>query len=137
MKRLLLRSSAVIAIVAVVALFATGSFSPASWVHRLRSAGRVGSAESSTLVPSAFERVWAQVTALLPGKSARPAGTRTVLLSEPVTILRSPGFAGANLEKGTAVDFIASEGRFVRVRHADAVITIPRSATVTGAFRVN
>jgi hypothetical protein len=72
-----------------------------------------------------------------PAAFATRDGDKTLVLAEPVQIIRGPAYDGTQLPKGTAVQLLAAEGNFLRVRYNQSVITIPRSAVFLGAYRIN
>ncbi len=99
---------------------------------------RVGTASGKALATGFLEA--ARENVVLPLASATAAalapspGTAPqvgfVVLSEPLVIIRGSGAAMTELPRGTRLHLVSSEGRFVRVQHAQYTMTIPRSATV-------
>ncbi len=57
----------------------------------------------------------------------------SVLLSEPVVIIQGSQAAASELPRGTRVQVLRADGRFVRVQHAHNTVTIPRTATLSSA----
>ncbi len=60
-----------------------------------------------------------------------------VLLAQPIVILRGNQFSGLQLPPGTRVEVLADEGESLRVRYAQSIITIPRSAIMKGVYARN
>lgn len=97
---------------------------------------------------AAFQTVAYSVAKLRHAVTGRPSaealeqmrkyGSATMLLNQPVLILRD-NFTDEKVElpKGTKVRLVSNEGRFVRVSHGDRVVTIPRSALVSGIAKTN
>jgi hypothetical protein len=84
------------------------------------------------------EAVRNTVTAVAPGLDpVDPAKTATVLLNQPVAVLEKDRGVWTELPEGTSVQVLGSQGRFVQVRHAERVITIPRSALQLGIVKTN
>jgi hypothetical protein len=59
-----------------------------------------------------------------------------LLLKEPVVIMHG-GDTSGSLPRGTAVALVKNEGKFIRVRHDQNVVTIPRSSVISGVARTN
>ena len=66
-----------------------------------------------------------------------PSGQSNLMLAERVVILYGPTAQYTELPAGTPVRLVADNGRFLQVSHAANVVTIPRSAAVGSAVRVN
>lgn len=61
-----------------------------------------------------------------------------LMLNQEVVVLKdSSGEQGFSLRKGTQVRLVANEGRFVRVSLGNKIVTVPRTALVTGIARTN
>lgn len=132
-----LRFSAVAAVACTVYLaqFVSpiGSVTPGE-----RSSLEAAGSPPSAPARSAFAALGDQVSEWVANVTGATAGHgKTLVLSEPITIIRGPAYDGAQLPKGTAVKLLATEGDFLRVRYLQSVIMIPRSATVAGAYRLN
>ncbi len=59
----------------------------------------------------------------------------TVLLNEPVVIIPGRDQAMESLPRGTQVKLVSSDGPFLRVGHAQEVVTVPKSVIVAGVSR--
>ena len=105
--------------------------------ERTAQAPAAGLSANAEPQQSTFETVGGRIANWIASVRGEPAKSATVLLAEPVTIIRGPAYAGTQLPKGTPVKLVASEGRFLRVRYNESVITIPRTAAVMGAYRIN
>ena len=68
---------------------------------------------------------------------AKKVNSVALVLREPVVIVRAGQEGASSLPVGTAVDLVKNEGLFLRVRYDQSVVTIPRSAVVSGAMRTN
>lgn len=84
------------------------------------------------------EAVRNTITAVAPGiDPVDPAKKSTLLLNQPVAILENDRGVWTELPQGTSVQLVGTHGRFVQVRHAERVITIPRSALQLGIVKTN
>jgi hypothetical protein len=57
-----------------------------------------------------------------------------VLLKEPVVILNGSWDDAQSLASGTHLGLVQDDGRYLRVKHQQRVITIPRSVAVPGTY---
>jgi hypothetical protein len=92
------------------------------------AANLVEAARESVVLPLAS----ATAAALAPSPGAAPE-IASVVLAEPLLIIRGSEAAMTELPRGTRLVVLGDEGRFVRVRHAHYTMTIPRSATISGS----
>jgi hypothetical protein len=145
MARFLLTSLATVAAAAFTAAVIHFA-APVPLQHDVAATGYVTGLLDETLqlishpseLPAAF-RTGAHntVTAMFPGVVPQdPSRSRTVLLNQPVAVRRGAD-GWKQLPRGTSVEIVANEGRFVQVRHARDLVTIPRAALQAGVMKTN
>lgn len=96
--------------------------------------------ENPTKIPAAISAgVQNALAAVAPGVAPRDPAQKTasVLLNQDVSVLDRQQQVWREMPKGTNVQVVALEGRFVRVRHAGETMTIPRAALQNGAMKTN
>lgn len=83
---------------------------------------------------AAITNVVAHVQALTGFAPAPRYDENVVLLKEPVVILHGDLREVQPLAKGTHLPLLQQDGQYLRVEHKKRMITIPRSAAVTGTY---
>lgn len=86
---------------------------------------------------TAFNRLIAATTAVVSPSSSKALPVGSLVLNQPVLIVRGGARSYSTLPQGTAVSLVKNEGRFMSVRHDQNVLTIPRSAVGVGVVRSN
>ena len=102
-------------------------------------AGTAASAQRPPVSPSTvFGRIIDAISVAVDrSHDSKKVNSVALLLREPVVVVRAGERTGFSLPIGTAVDLVKSEGRFLSVRHEQTVVTIPRSAVMSGTMRTN